>query len=250
MASSTVIPIRLISVETDAALLIFIFPEEVPPYFFAAGEASSSISTRSLMLTRERKIPIWTYRSPLAFGSVCTVPFKFMDSTRTESPMRSFLGTLWLTVSFFFMESAFSLALILSRTRLRSFSILDIGACPCPYLLKLRMVSSARSLASLRICTASSLALRRISSRLLSRRSFLAVSFFFKSSISALYFWISSCSFSMVIRLCSRLASISSKLTSRSLRRPLASSMIFSASPSLELMANALLFPGIPISRR
>ena len=156
--------------------------------------------------------------------------------------MRSFLGTLWLTVSFFFMESAFSLALILSRTRLRSFSILDIGACPCPYLLKLRMVSSARSLASLRICTASSLALRRISSRLLSRRSFLAVSFFFKSSISALYFWIS-----MVIRLCSRLASISSKLTSRSLRRPLASSMIFSASPSLELMANALLFPGIPI---
>ena len=70
------------------------------------------------------------------------------------------------------MESAFSLALILSRTRLRSFSILDIGACPCPYLLKLRMVSSARSLASLRICTASSLALRRISSRLLSRRSF------------------------------------------------------------------------------
>ena len=42
-------------------------------------------------------MPIWTYRSPLAFGRVLTVPFKFMESTFTPSPIFSFFGEMgWL----------------------------------------------------------------------------------------------------------------------------------------------------------
>ena len=52
-------------------------------------DASSTIS-RSRILTRERRIPICTYRSPLAFGRELTVPFKFIERTRTVSPRRSF----------------------------------------------------------------------------------------------------------------------------------------------------------------
>ena len=57
-------------------------------------------------------------------------------------------------------------------------------------------------------------------------------------------------SFSMVTRLSSRLASRSSKASSPSSRRDFASWIMKSGSPSFWEMAKALLFPGMPMSRR
>ena len=61
---------------------------------------------------------------------------------------------------------------------------------------------------------------------------------------------ISSCSFSMVIRLASRLESTSSKSISFLFNRLFASSITDSLNPNFEEIAKALLFPGIPIKRR
>ena len=179
------------------------------------------------------------------------MPFKFMLMTLTLSPMRSFFGTLWFGTEAFFCSDIFCAALsILPRSLVRSFSISLTGAPALPYLLKLRIVSSATSLASFKILYACSFASRRILLRLESRRSCFCSSFSFKDSISALYWLISNCSRSIVLRLFSRSAIRSSKSPSLLLMRPLASVMRSDGRPSFSEMANALLLPGIPIKRR
>ena len=154
---------RLISGETAKDLDILILP--LPVFCFALEESeamsgASGSSSRSLILTWDRRMPICTYNSPLAFGSVLTVPFKFKDNTRTLSPMRRdlaemvFLGPLVLGVSFW------SAWFIFSRSFARSASSSLADPWEVPSRLIFLMAWSAVSLASLRILWASSLALR------------------------------------------------------------------------------------------
>ena len=179
-------PSSLISVEMVALLLILILPALVFLNFFSLVFVSSIKSTKSLILTCERKIPICTKRLPLASGSVCTVPFKFMLKTLTESPIRRFFGAFVFAGALGFIAIFFSTSFILLRSLVRSFSMVLLSALTFPYFWKLRIDSSATSFASRRILWASSFASRRIFSRLLSRRSCFSSKRFFKVSISAL----------------------------------------------------------------
>ena len=157
-------PIRLISGDTAKDLDILIFP--LPVFCFAVGapetvSIESGISSRSLTLTWERRMPICTYKSPLLLGRVLTVPFKFRDNTRTLSPMRRdlaetvFFGPLVLTASFW------SAWFIFSRSLARSASSSLAEPEEVPNRLIFLIAWSAVSLASLKIRWASSLALRR-----------------------------------------------------------------------------------------
>ena len=62
--------------------------EEILPEFY---EKEQEAGRKAYALSL---IHICTNRFPFASGRVWTVPFKFILSTLTESPMRSFLGTL------------------------------------------------------------------------------------------------------------------------------------------------------------
>ena len=131
-------------------------------------------------------MPIWTYKSPLALGRVLTVPFRFMDSTLTPSPIFSFLGEMgWLgpfgfTVSF--SSVFFNWSLSLARSASSSLPTPELAAS----LLICLMVWSAVSLASRRMRWASSVAFLRILSLRSSRRSSFWVKRFFKEAISSL----------------------------------------------------------------
>ena len=117
-------------------------------------------------------------------------------------------------------------------------------------LLYSRIVESAISFASEMILWASSRASRSILSRfsfILSWRDFKLLR---RVSISLRYSRISSCSFSIVCLLFSRSAKIVSKSLTDSSIWSAAPSMICSSNPNLREIANALLFPGIPIIRR
>lgn len=85
--------------------------------------AGSFKSSRSLMFTRDRRIPICTYRSPLALGRELTVPFKFMVSTLTPSPIFNFFGEMVFFGPFSFLRLRFLSTLSsFSRSFVRSAS--------------------------------------------------------------------------------------------------------------------------------
>ena len=143
-------------------------------------------SSKSRIFTRERRIPIWTYKSPLALGSVLTVPLRFMDSTLTPSPIFSFFGEMgWLGPLGFtasFSSVFFSWSLSLARSASSSLPMPELAAS----LLICFMVWSAVSLASRRMRWASSVAFFRILSLRSSRRSSFWVRRVFKEAISSL----------------------------------------------------------------
>ena len=171
-------PIRFTSGETEKDLDILIFPLPVLFFFIRSipgpEMAGSFKSSRSLMFTRDCRIPICTYRSPLELGRELTVPFKFMVSTLTPSPIFNFFGEMVFFGPFSFLRLRFLSTLSsFSRSFVRSAS----SSFPTPEdwasLLIWRMVWSAVSLASRRILWASSLAFRiSLSFRSSNRSSF------------------------------------------------------------------------------
>ena len=149
----------------------------------------SCSSSRSLMFTLERRMPIWTNTFPWASGRLLTVPFKFMESTRPPSPSFRVFGLMALCgfLVSCFKERPPSTFFKLSRSFVRSASRALVSMPEeVASLLMFLMVRSAVSFASRRICCASSLALRIILSLRSSKRS----SFFsrpdFRRAISAL----------------------------------------------------------------
>ena len=193
------------------------------------------------------RLPADTVTSPLEFGVPVTVPIKFMLRTRTCTPgLKSSIDEALRAFGAFCFTASFSWRLfILSRTALRCFSS-SLTLIPCLFIVFI--VSSAYSFASRRISAASSFALRIILSVRSSSRFDLAASSAFSLRISSLYSFISACSFSIVILLFSRSESRSSKCMSLASMRFAASSIIYDGRPSFLEIANALLFPGTPIS--
>ena len=84
IASSTVFPIKLISVLIFIDLFILILPVE--PRVKPGALIGSSIISRSRILTLEFSIPIFTVRLPAALGNEVTVPLRFMLKTFTPVP--------------------------------------------------------------------------------------------------------------------------------------------------------------------
>ena len=132
---------------------------------------ASSTSSKSLILTWERRIPICTYRSPFWFGRVLTVPLMPMVRTFTVSPTRRAFGEMVFFGPLVLMVSLESTLLSCSRSLVRSAS----NCLPTPLefasLLIFLMVWSAVSFASRKIRCASSLAWRIILSLRSSNRS-------------------------------------------------------------------------------
>ena len=151
-----------------------------------AGVASSFTNIRSRMLVWYRRMPACTKRFPFASGSVCTVPFRFMLRILTESPRRSFFGTLWLICSFFWIEDLDWAFAFFSGFSHGPFPWREASIWVLPYLWKLRMVSSARSLASFKIAAACWLASCNTRSRLRFKRSCFSSNCFFREAASSL----------------------------------------------------------------
>ena len=143
---------------TVADLFILIFPA---PVLCIEGPVitGSSMSSRSDRETLERRMPIWTKTIPLASGLELMVPFTLRLKTFTASPRETSLA---VRVDFFFSGVFKAIFLpaesIFLRSSVRFFSSSLADMVSCPALLKIFMVWSAYSLASLKIRCASSLA--------------------------------------------------------------------------------------------
>ncbi len=151
---------------------------------FVTGSSSSKII--SLIFVWERMMPHWTNKFPLWSGKELTVPFNPMERIFTLSPSFNFLGA----GGFFlgcpgWMDSLLLCPEIFSRTCSRVFSKSFMEA-PGPAFWKIRIVSSATSLASWRISRAFSLASRRILSLVSCILSCFVCNFSFSCLISSL----------------------------------------------------------------
>ncbi len=107
------------------------------------------------MFTLERRMPIWTNTLPCASGRLLTVPFKFMESTRTPSPSFKDFGLMALCgfLVSCFKERPPSTFFKLSRSFVRSASRALVSMPEeAASLLMFLMVRSAVSFASRRIC--------------------------------------------------------------------------------------------------
>ena len=168
-ASSTVLPRRLISGETEVTFLVFILLASDLPLLmpFLTGTTGASLMiTRSDMLTFDFMIPHCTKTLPLSSGSELMIPLSPILTILTSMPsiISEGLSTLPPFLSVLIdMEEEFSFCLFLTLSLAFSSSLISLSI---PAFLKVLMVSSATSLASLRISAASSLAFLIISSRL------------------------------------------------------------------------------------
>ena len=193
-------------------------------------------------------MPTFTVSAPLLSGRVTTVPFCPILTISTLSPSFTLLGALVFTLGFSDLFSAFSLLFLFIFWRARSISRFASvkSFIFCAFLICFN-ASSVSRFASSMIFFASARAFSRIfsvfSSRILLR---FAISFLI---FSASCLMLCALSFSRSLKI---LFFSSSDITSSNFTLSVsicffALSMINCESPSRFEIANALLFPGIPI---